>query len=339
MNSTIKVLITVPFAEDLIKQIEGVSPRLEVNTHAAKRAKEISKKTWQGVEVLYTHQVLPELDQAPDLKWIQFHRAGNEQFLDTQILQKPNLVATSLSGASTPQMAEHILEMILAFGHRLPTAFALKQASTWPEDAEERFSPQELNQSTVGIIGYGSIGRGVARLCRAFGATILASKYDARHPDDQGYMREGTGDPKGDFVRRLYPAQAVGSMVKECDFVVVSVPLTPETQNLIGETELAAMKPSACLVDISRGGVVNHADLIIALQEGIIAGAALDVFPEEPLPSDSPLWQLPNVIITPHIAGISPQYDQRAAALFIENLNRYLDDQPLLNQIDLSRGY
>ena len=128
-------------------------------------------------------------------------------------------------------------------------------------------------------------------------------------------------------------------MLKECDFVVVCVPLTPDTQNLIADAELAAMKPTASLIDISRGGVVNHADLITELQEGTLASAALDVFPEEPLPKDSPLWELPNVILTPHIAGFTHHYDQRAVSLFIENLNRYLEEQPLLNQIVLERGY
>ena len=339
MNSTIRVLISVQFEEDLIHQIKAVSPRLEVITHPASKPEEIPQETWGDIEVLYTHKVLPELGIALDLKWIQFHRAGNERLLDAPILQKPNLVATSLSGASAPQVAEHVLEMILALGHHLPDAIEQKQLGTWPEDREARFSPQELNQSTVGIIGYGSIGREVARLSQAFGATILATKYDARHPDHPGYVLDGTGDPEGDLVHRLYPAQAVSSMLKECDFVVVCVPLTPETQNLIAEPELAAMRPTASLVDISRGGVVNHMHLIAALQEGTLASAALDVFPEEPLPKDNPLWELPNVILTPHIAGVTQHYDQRAVSLFIENLNRYLTEEPLFNQINLERGY
>ena len=339
MNSTVRVLISVQFEEDLIRQINAVSTRLEVITHAVSKLEEIPQEAWQDVEVLYTHKILPELGVALDLKWIQFHRAGNERLLDAPILQKPNLVATSLSGASTPQVAEHALEMILALGHHLPEAIDLKKQRKWPEDREARFSPQELNQSTIGIVGYGSIGREVARLCQAFGATILATKYDARHPDHLGYMLDGAGDPEGDLVHRLYPAQAVSSMLKECDFVVVCVPLTPETQNLIAEPELAAMRPTATLVDISRGGVVNHAHLITALQEGTITSAALDVFPEEPLPKDSPLWELPNVILTPHIAGVTHHYDQRAVSLFIENLNRYLAEEPLLNQINLERGY
>jgi phosphoglycerate dehydrogenase-like enzyme len=209
----------------------------------------------------------------------------------------------------------------------------------WPEDRWERFSPQELNQSTVGIIGYGSIGREVARLCCAFGAEVLATKSDVKQPEDTDYAIEGVGDPGGDSVHRLYPPQALIPMLKESDYVVVAVPLTPETRGLITAKELEAMKSTAYLVDVSRGGVVNHDDLIEALRGGWLAGAALDVFPEEPLPNDSQLWGLPNVILSPHIAGMTDHYDERAVDLFIENLNRYLVGEALLNQIDLERGY
>ena len=128
-------------------------------------------------------------------------------------------------------------------------------------------------------------------------------------------------------------------MLKECDFAVVCVPLTQRTQGLIGLKQLAAMKPTAFLIDVSRGGVIDQADLIAALEEGQIAGAALDVYPEEPLPEHNPLWKLPNVILTPHIAGVSRDYNQRAVALFEGNLDRYLDGKNPLNLIDLQRGY
>jgi phosphoglycerate dehydrogenase-like enzyme len=174
---------------------------------------------------------------------------------------------------------------------------------------------------------------------QAFGAHVLATKFDAKQPIDYGYRIDGSGDPEGDYVHRLYPAQALTSMLKECDFAVVCVPLTPKTKDLIGLKQLMAMKPSAFLIDVSRGGVTNHADLIVALEEGQIAGAALDVYPEEPLPEDNPLWKLFNVILTPHIAGVSRDYDQRAVDLFSENLNSYLDGKSPLNLIDLQRGY
>jgi phosphoglycerate dehydrogenase-like enzyme len=339
MTSSIKVLITVQFTSELLDQIKAVSPRLVITSHEAKKLEEISEGEWQEVEILYTHKIVPTLDLAPNLKWIQFHRAGNERFLDAPILRKPDLIASSMSGASAPQVAEHTLEMTLALGHRLPDLIDHQKRAEWPANRGDIFSPVELNQSTIGIVGYGSIGREVARLVHAFGATVLATKCDAKRPADPGYMIEGSGDPEGDHVHRLYPAQALTSMLKECDFVVVCVPLTQATKGLIGIEQLAAMKSNAFLIDVSRGGVINHADLIIALKERQIAGAALDVYPQEPLPKDSPLWKLPNVILTPHVAGVSRCYDQRAVALFVENLNRYLEGKKPLNLIDIQWGY
>jgi phosphoglycerate dehydrogenase-like enzyme len=172
-----------------------------------------------------------------------------------------------------------------------------------------------------------------------FGAAVLATKRDVMHPADGGYMPEGLGDPHGDLVRRLYPPQALRSMLKECDFVVVCAPLTAETRNLLGAAELAALKPGAYLVAISRGGLIDYTALLPLLREQKIGGAALDVFPTEPLPADSPFWKLPNVIVTPHIAGFSPDYDRRAVVLFAENLQRYLSGLPLYNRINLEREY
>jgi phosphoglycerate dehydrogenase-like enzyme len=229
--------------------------------------------------------------------------------------------------------------MFLALGHRLPDMMSSQRKSEWPKDRWERFSPLELRGSTVGIIGYGSIGRQGARLVNVFGATVLATKKDVMHPEDRNYTPEGMGDPAGDLVHRIYPYQALRSMLKECDFVAVTVPKTADTLGLIKAEELAAMKATAFLVDISRGGIVDHNALANALRDRRIAGAALDVFPEEPLPADSPMWKLPNVIITPHISGTTPHYDERAVALFAENLQRYLANLPLLNRFDPKEQY
>lgn len=339
MKPIVNLLIAIQFSPELLDQIKAVSPRLVVKTTGAKNLEEIPPEIWQEIEILFTHKIIPNPDLAPNLKWIQFYRAGNELFMEAPILGKSDLIATSMSGASAPQVAEYVLEMILALGHRLPKIMENQKRGEWPVNRGEVYSPVELNQSTVGIIGYGSIGREVARLLYAFGATVLATKYDAMQPADPGYMVEGSGDPEGSYVLRLYPAQALNSMVKECDFVVVCVPLTRDTQGLIGNQQLAKMKQSAYLIDVSRGGIVDHSALITALDDDQIAGAALDVYPEEPLPDEDPLWKLPNVILTPHIAGISPFYNQRAVALFVDNLNRYLNGQDPLNLIDLQRGY
>jgi len=138
---------------------------------------------------------------------------------------------------------------------------------------------------------------------------------------------------------RIYPPERLREMLAECDFVVISLPLTSETRGLIGEEELQAMKPTAYLVNVSRGGIVNEPALIKALQEGWIAGAGLDVFEMEPLPPDSPLYDLDNVILSPHVAGFSPHYDERASDLFAENLRRYLAGEELLNLVDKKAGY
>ncbi len=339
MSEPVNVLITVPFPEKLISRLNGISPRLRISVSKAKKAEEITKDEWEKVEVLYTSRILPSPQQVPNLRWIQFHYAGIDHAINAPILQKEDLVATTLSGGAASQMAEYVVMMLLALGHRLPQLVNSQKNSDWPKDRWELFSPQEMRGSSVGIVGYGSIGRQVARLLAPFGAQVLASKRDAMHPEDIGYIPEGQGDPQGDFVRRLYPPQALKSMVKVCDFVVVTIPLTDETRGMINAEVLASFKPTAFLIDVSRGGIVDHAALIEALKDKKLAGAALDVFPEEPLPAESPLWKMPNVLLTPHISGNTAFYDERAVELFAENLDRYLSGLPLYNRFRPEVGY
>jgi phosphoglycerate dehydrogenase-like enzyme len=339
MDEPIEVLITLPFAEELTKKITNVSARISMEKIVARKPEEINNEVWKRVEVLYTNRVLPTPEQAPNLKWIQFHWAGFDHALEEPILQREGLSVTSMSGASAPQMAEHAVMMMLALGHHIPDVFVHQKRAEWPSGRWQLFSPHELRGSTVGIVGYGSIGRQIARLLQIFGSTVLAIKRDIRHPEDTGYTMDGLGDPAGDMVNRLYPPEALFSMLAECDFVVITLPRTSTTRGLLGAKELAAIKPGGYLVDISRGEIVDHNALIPLLRDRKIAGAALDVFPVEPLPADSPLWKLPNVIITPHIAGFSPHYDERAAELFAQNLHRYIENLPLYNRLSLAREY
>jgi phosphoglycerate dehydrogenase-like enzyme len=340
MSTTpIPTLFTVSFPPELLEKVIQVSPRIRLMTHTVRSAEEIPAELWKQVEILYTDRILPDPALVPNLRWVQFHFAGVDHVASHPLMGKKDIQITTLSGAAAPQVAEHVLLMLLALGHKIPELAAFQARAEWPKDRWERFRALELRESTVGIVGYGSIGREVARLLHPLGTRILAAKRDVRHPEDHGYTPPGLGDPNGDLFTRLYPIQALRSMLKECDFVVVCLPLSPATRGLIGEAELAAMKPSAFLVDVSRGGIVNHATLIAALQEKRIAGAALDVFPEEPLPPSSPLWKMPNVIITPHISGISAHYSQRAMDLFLENLKRYLSGNLLYNLYDPELGY
>jgi phosphoglycerate dehydrogenase-like enzyme len=338
-TTPLDVLITLPLADALVNRLREISPRLRITLHPARKVDEISPELWSHTEVLFTDRVLPAPGQAARLRWVQFHSAGVDAFADAPLLKDPEIIATTLSGAAAPQMGEYVVMMLLALGHRIPDLVANQSKAEWPRDRYERFMPHELRGSTVGIVGYGSVGRQVARLLQPFGALILAAKRDAMHPEDTGYMEDGLGDPAGDFFQRLYPIQALSSMLHECDFVVITIPHTPETQNLIGQSELAAMKPGAYLVDVSRGGIVDQAALIQALQDRRLAGAAIDVFPDEPLPASSPLWKQSNVLISPHISGNSPDYNERAVELFAENLHRFLAGLPLYNRFDPQKGY
>jgi phosphoglycerate dehydrogenase-like enzyme len=333
------ILITIPLEENLVEEIQQVSKKLSITVHPARQGDEVPVELWKKADVLYTMYALPGEELAPDLKWVQFFLAGVDKVIDEPLLHRDNVQVTTLSGANAPQVAEHVLTMMLTLGHNLPDFFFHQSRIEWMVEKDAKYQPLELRDSTIGIVGYGSVGRQVARLARGFGAAVLATKREVMTPEDKGYSLEDSGDPQGNIFTRLYPPQALRSMLKECDFVVVTVPLTTETRGMVGVEQLAALKSSAYLIDVSRGGVVDQNALVEALQGNRLAGAALDVFEEEPLPTDHPLWAMTNVIITPHIAGFSVHYKQRANALFIENLKRFLADESLLNQIDLEKGY
>jgi phosphoglycerate dehydrogenase-like enzyme len=340
-SDSIPVLVTVQMEDEILDSFRDVSDRIEILYHPVRQARDVPDDIWARTNVLYTLDVVPEPAQAPKLRWIHTHSAGIERLLDQSIFQTEGVLLTTSSGIHAATMAEYVFMMMLAFGHRLLTMIEYKANASWP--TEHKFSifmPQQLRGSTVGIVGYGSIGREIARLAHAFGMEVLAVKRDVRHPDDpDGYNLPGAGDPDGIYFHRLYPPEALISMARVSDFVVLTVPLTESTRLMVGADVFEAMKSTAYLINVGRGGVVDEAALLHALQTGQIAGAATDVFEAEPLPADSPLWKLPNLIISPHIAGNTADYNEKAAALFIENLQRYLARKDLLNLVDRTRGY
>ncbi len=340
MSDERQILITVQFTQEQLDELHTLAPEFKVVSRPLSQGQELPEEEWAQVEVLYTFRGLPQPEQAPKLRWIQFHLAGIEEHLEQPILHQVKVQATTLSGANAPQVAEHALALMLALGHHLPEMIADQSRSQWATQRSQRYLPKELILSTVGIIGYGSVGQRLARMLQSFGVTILASKRDLlQQRGSDGFQVDGQGDPAADLPRRLYPGKALRSLLKECDYVVVTVPLTGETRGMLGAKQFSAMKPGAVLVDVSRGGVVDQKALIQALEKGQLAGAGLDVFEEEPLPADNPLWEMPNVLISPHVAGLSPHYVERAFTLFKENLRRYIAGEELLNKIDLERGY
>ncbi len=339
MSDTIEVLMTLPYPAEQIARLKEISSRLNITVLPAIKAEEIPADVWARTEVLYTDRVLPTPAQAPNLRFIQFHYAGIDYAADSPILRKPDVTAATLSGAVSPQVAEYAVTMMMALGHHMIDLMVNQAKAEWPQERLERLAPVELRGSTVGLVPYGSISREIARLLVPFDVTILAAKRNAMDPTDRGYMPDGLGDPGGNLFKRLYPIEALKSMLKECDFVIISLPLTPQTRGMIGTEELAAMKPGAYLIDCGRGWVIDQPALLHSLQEKHIAGAVLDVFPQEPLPADNPLWRLPNVIITPHIAGVNKNYEMHAATMFAENLRRYIDGAAIYNRFDPEKGY
>lgn len=336
-EETIHVLVAMDFSDIIIKSLRAVSPRLHVEQHFP----EVPDEAWERVEVLYTMRHYPEPEQAPNLRWIQLHSAGMEHMLDQPIVTETEKIAvTSASGIHATPMAEYGVAMMLAFEFNLPKMLRFQAQHHWPKDAGNIFAPRHLRGRTLGIVGYGSIGRELARLADQIGMNVLAIKRHVMQPAEEGsYTEPGTGDPEGDIPERLYPPEALASMVEECDYLALLTPLTDETEKLVNEDIFKAMRDSAVLINMARGGVVDEDALITALETGQIAGAALDVFEEEPLPESSPLWAFENVIISPHISGNSQRYHERVAALFAENLQRYTERRPLLNKLDREAGY
>ncbi|MDA0244300.1 MAG: D-2-hydroxyacid dehydrogenase [Chloroflexi bacterium] len=332
-----QILVTAPFPAHLMDKLRTVSRELVVEQI------KLDGGRWPAdlkttAEVIYALSDVPRPDQAPNLRWVQAHFAGIDHLVDKPLWHSDILV-TSASGIHTTNIAQYVFAQILAWANRVPRWLQHQHKADWPANRWEKFVPQELRGSVLGIVGYGSIGREVARVAKTFGMKVLATKRDARRLDDHDFMLPATGDPKGALADRIYPPEATRSMVGECDFVVIAAPLTPKTHHLFDEEMLKGMKPSAFLVNIGRGAIIKEDDLVKGLKKGWLAGAGLDVFETEPLPAKSPLWGLENVILSPHVSGFTPHYDERVTDLFAENLRRYLAGEPLLNVVNRERGY
>ncbi len=331
------VLVTAPFPAPLMDKIRSVSTQIEVEQMTLVDGRWPEDKT-TSAEIYYAINGVPRPEQAPNLYWVQTHWAGIDSLINTPIWDT-DIAITSASGIHAPNMAQYAITQMLAWAHRVPRWFKTQRKGSWPTKRWKKFLPEELRGKTLGIVGYGSIGREIARLAKAFGMTILVSKRDARHVKDKGFSLPGTGDPEGALPDRIYPGEALRSMLADCDYVVLTLPLTRQTRHLFDETVFKEMKPTAFLINVGRGSLINEKDLIKALKKGWIAGAGLDVFETEPLPESSPLWSMDNVILTPHISGFTPFYDERATDLFAANLRRYLAGEPLLNLVNRERGY
>jgi phosphoglycerate dehydrogenase-like enzyme len=266
---------------------------------------------------------------AKKLKWIHSTAAAVGQLMFPE-LRTSGIEVTNASGVHRIPMAEHILGVLIALARRFPDCFRYQQQARWAQQelwngVPPELRPRELRGQVVLFIGFGAIGREVAKIARPLGIRIWA------------VTRSGRAD--SELAERTFPATNLHDALPHADFVVLAAPETPETREMVGARELALMKPSTYFINVARGALVDEPALIEALRQHKIAGAALDVASGEPLPPDNPLWHLDNCFITPHVSAVSEHLWERQTDLLMENLERWFSGRELLNRVDLARGY
>lgn len=282
-------------------------------------------------EVLCSYDIPANLREvAPRMRWLQVPGAGLDSLKPKGLLEPGSeIIITSASGIHATTICEYVFGSMLMFNWNWPQMVSLQSQHIWARSASwYKLGRRELIGQTLGIVGVGSIGRQIAKLGHAFGMRVIGMRHSQ--------PAKGQVDPD---VDTFYTREQLHELLGQSDYVVLAVPLTPATEKMIGEAELRAMRPNAYLVNIARGRIIDEQALIRALQEEWIMGAGLDVTEEEPLPSSSPLYSMPNVILTPHISGHSVHYEERLAELFAENIRRFRAGEALLNRYDPARGY
>jgi D-2-hydroxyacid dehydrogenase (NADP+) len=333
------VLVTVPLGEDFIARLAAVDARVRVALAPPELrrwlrgelaeepglAAEVERQAQQYLEpaevlVGWLQLPRPARARAARLRWIQSLSAGIEH-ADPELYR--GVVVTNASGVAAPAMAEYVIAVMLMFAKDFPRMLRNQLARRW----DRRLEAFELSGKTCGIVGMGAIGGEVARRAKALEMRVL------------GLRRSTAPRPTDRYADALLTPTELPHLLAESDYVVLAAPLTPETRHLIGAAELRQMKRTAVLINVGRGALVDEAALVTALRQGIIRGAGLDVFEAEPLPPESPLWEMENVVVTPHFSAGGDRYAERAADLVCDNLRRYLAGEPLRNVVDLERGY
>ena len=328
----INVLVNDQIGEDVLPRIEAVDPRIRA-THVGKLLTaeldgDASARTRMDAllaetEVYAGMRIPPRLlSRAPHLRWVQVAQAGVDRVLLDQEFRRSPVVLSNVGGVHSFAPAEFAIQSCLAWVKGAVECARQKEAREW-----KPFSPGVLRGRTIGIVGYGNIGQKVARVAKAFEMWVIATRRSA--------MKQG----KARYADLILPQTELSRLLEESDFVVLATPLTTDTYHLMSTPQFRAMKKDAFLVNISRGPVVDETALAEALRQGHIGGAALDVFEQEPLPQDSPLWELPNLLYSPHMAGSISVYPSMVQDVFVRNLERYVRGERLLTLVNKERGY
>jgi phosphoglycerate dehydrogenase-like enzyme len=284
-------------------------------------AKETTKELIRQADIIYGWPEVQYLKEAENLKWLHMPSAGVEGYTSKAGYYNKDIILTNSSGVFGLPIAEHVFAMILSYNRNLQEYSYNKAEKKWKDISKTR----DFYGSTIGIIGLGDIGTEVAKRAKAWGANVLAVK------------RTVTEVPE--YIDKFYSLEDIDEVLVQSDYVLLALPITQKTQGIMNEERLKIMKPHAFLVNIGRGALIDQEALIKALQENWIGGAGLDVTTPEPLPQDSPLWDLPNVILTPHISGSSPTNLARRFDMFNRNLKLFLENKPLENLVDFTEGY
>jgi phosphoglycerate dehydrogenase-like enzyme len=338
----VNVLLASPLAADLVERIAAVDPRVRLtyrpdllgqprypgDHYPPVRRTNAQAAGWASL--LRDAEVLLDVDQpsapdivqlAPRLRWIQSSSSGVGQWIKRLKLDETPIVVTNAAGMHAQPLAEYAIFAMLYFARDWPRLAAEQRAHHW-----DRCAIDTLERKTLGIIGLGQVGCTIARLAKPFGMRVL------------GIRRSGAGANDAD-VDQVFTPDRLADVLRQSDYLVLSVPYTHETAGMLGADELALLKPRAVLINIARGTIVDEGALIAALAANKLGGAALDVFSHEPLPADSPLWDMPNVLVTPHSMSTANTENEWLTGLFCDNLRRYLEGEPLRNQVDKIRGY
>jgi phosphoglycerate dehydrogenase-like enzyme len=265
----------------------------------------------------FSRQFFSTVRKAPQLKWLHVFNAGVDHPIYTEMIERGVRVTTS-SGSASVAIAQTAITGLLALARGFPHWLAAQRRREWTPMRGEA-SPRDLTGQTAVILGLGKIGTEIARLARALGLTVIGVRRAPRKSDDP--------------VDELHPPAALAGLAVRCDWLVIACPLTPETRGLVNAALIARLPGGARIINIARGEIVDEPALIAALRSGHLAGAYLDVFETEPLPPESPLWDLPNVIVTPHNAGATAGGDERVLEIFLDNLGRWHRGAPLVNEV------
>ena len=282
----------------------------------------------RDTEVIFTISLRPtQFTAARQLRWIHAPTAAVHQFMFQELIQS-QVVLTNSTEVHGPVVAEHVMALIFALAKKIPQAALLQREKVWGQESmwNEGQHLREIAGATLGLIGVGSIGRRVAQMASGLGMKVIAVRE---------HVEKGT--PQG--VQAVYSAAELDRLLAQSDFVVMAAPLLTATERLMNAERFEQMKPDAFLINVGRGPQVDEAALAEAIRKRQIAGAALDVFDQEPLPADSPLWDLDTLLITPHTAGLTEKLWQRHYDLFSENVRRYMAHQPLQSVVNKHAGY